>query len=346
LGRLGKVSDAGIGELSRAMVEKEQAGNEEIQAKSECEMLWRINRRCNFNCVYCFRQGEDKDRELEDPACGRYSAEDIARRFDETGKVWRILMTGGEPLLYPGFVELAKALTRGHYISVSTNLSTPNAYELADAVDSERVISISASIHILEREKSRDGVKEYLRKFLYFQERGFNIRLVYVTYPPLFGRTEQDTERLRAEGVKTIVIKVFRGRYKGGRYPRDYSDQERAFISGLGLNYYEQQILASRVSFLGKRCEAGHRAFYMDISGNVTRCTTLKDEYGNLFEGTFRPGESARRCTTKKCSCVYQGMKFAAGRSSAVPPNILVRPVRVFVSVGEWVGGLSSKVLR
>jgi len=255
-------------------------------------------------------------------------------------------MTGGEPLLYPGYVELAKALTRGHYISVSTNLSTPNAYELAEAVESERVHSINANVHILEREKNKDGMKEYLRKFLHFQERGFNIRLVYITYPPLFGRIEEDMKRLRGEGVKRINVKVFQGRFEGRRYPRDYSDEERAFIRGLGLNNYEQEILARRVSFLGSKCEAGHRAFAMDISGNVTRCSTLKDEYGNLFEGTFRPGESLRRCTKKKCSCAYQGMDFAAAGGSAVLPNIVVRPVRFFIAVGEWIGGLSSKVLR
>jgi MoaA/NifB/PqqE/SkfB family radical SAM enzyme len=326
------------------MVEQKQAGHEEIPAKPDCEMLWRMNRRCNFNCVYCFRS-VDEDKRTEDPACGKYSAEHIAKRFDETGKVWRIFMTGGEPLLYPGFVELAKALTRGHYISMNTNLSTPNAYELADAVESKRVHTINADIHILEREKSRDGVREYLRKFLHFQERGFNIWLGYVTYPPLFGRIEEDMEWLRGEGVKRINVKVFQGRYRNRRYPRDYSDEERAFIRGLGLNNYEQDILACRVSFLGKKCEAGHRAFEMDTSGNLTRCSTLKDGYGNLFEGTFRPGKSSRRCTVKKCACSYQGMNFTGAGGSIVPPNIIEQPVRFFVAVGEWAGGLSGKIL-
>lgn len=322
------------------MVEQKQVGQDEIRSKSDCYVLWCITRQCNFNCAYCFRKCGD-----EDPACGKYSAEHIAQRFDETGKVWHIRMTGGEPLLYPGFVELAKALTRRHYVSVITNLSTPNAYEFAEAIENERVHSISASLHILEREKRKDGVREYLRKFLHFQERGFNIRLRYIAYPPLLGRIEEDVEWLRRDGVKRIGVKVFQGRYKGGHYPRDYSDEERAFIRGLGLNNYEQEILAGRVSFLGRKCEAGHQAFTMDMSGNVMRCNTLKDKYGNLFRGTFRPGESSRRCTVKKCSCAYEGIDFAAGLGSAVPPKIVVRPVRFFVAVGEWTGGLSSKVL-
>jgi MoaA/NifB/PqqE/SkfB family radical SAM enzyme len=324
------------------MVEQKQ---EEIQAKPQFDMFWRMNRRCNFNCEYCFQQSMDEERRAEDPECGKYSAEHIAQRFGETGKVWLIRMTGGEPLLYPGFVELAKALTRGHYISVNTNLSTPNAYELADAVETKRIFSINATLHILEREKSKDGMKEYLRKFLYFQERGFNIWLAYVTYPPLLGRIEKDMERMRGEGVKRINVKMFRGKYKGRRYPRDYSNDERAFIKGLVLNNYEQQILSCCASFVGKKCQAGYRAFHMDISGNVTRCSTLNDEYGNLFDGTFKPGESARRCSVRECACPYQGMNFTASSGSTVPPKIAVRAIQHLIIVGEWIGGLTGKVM-
>ena len=328
------------------MVEQYQERREEILSKSDCYMHWWMNRRCNFDCAYCFRESADDDRRIEDPACGRYSAGHISQRFHETGNVWRIYMTGGEPLLYPGFVELARELTRRNYISVSTNLSTANAYELAETVERDRVFSISANVHILEREKIKDGIEEFLRKFLYFQERGFNIKLVYVAYPPLFGRIEQDLKWLRSERVAQIVVKVFQGRHAGRRYPRDYSDDERAFIRGLGLNNYQEGVLACRVFFLGRKCEAGHSAFHMDISGNVSRCSTLKDEYGNLFEGTFRPGQLVRRCTAKKCACSYQGMRFTSTGGSVVPPNVVVRSVRCLVSVGEWVSGLSSRSLK
>jgi len=134
--------EVGIGERNRAMVEQ-KAGQEEIRSKSDCYMLWCMTRLCNFNCTYCFRKWEDVD-----PVYGKYSAERIAQRFGETGKVWHIRMTGGEPLLYPGFVEFVKALTRRHYIPVITNLLAPNAYELTETIESQRVHSIGASLHI------------------------------------------------------------------------------------------------------------------------------------------------------------------------------------------------------
>lgn len=330
------------------MAEHSLTKHEELWAKADCELLWQVNRKCNFDCVYCFREVIDDglDKRTEDPACGKFSPEHIAKRFDETNRVWRINMTGGEPFLYPNFVELARVLTRRHYISVSTNLSTANTYEFADVIDNTRVHWLKANVHIMEREKIRNGVNEFLRKFLHFQQQGFDIRLVYVTYPAILGRIRDDLERFRSEGVKKIWVKIFQGCYDGKRYPRDYTQEQRELLKGLGLNNFEEEILACRVSFLGRKCEAGHRAFSMDISGNVKRCSTVQEKYGNLFDGTFKPGESPRRCPARKCGCSYQGIKYASDKGSTKPPKIIVRSVQLSVAVGEWFDGLTAMALK
>ena len=313
------------------METKQQNG----QRNFGCRLYWFMTRRCNFNCPYCFRESGSEKGMTSDSDCGKYGSEHIARRFDETGKVWHIYMTGGEPLLYPNFVSLAELLTRGHYISLSTNLSTANAFEFADNIKSGRVIFIMANIHVLERDKIKDGIKEYLRKFLYFQDRGFNIKLVYVAYPPLFGRMERDIELFRKEGVRQIEVKVFQGKLEGRRFPRDYYEQERDFLIKLGLNDDERQVLDSRASFLGKKCSAGHIGFSMDPSGRITRCNTLDEEYGNMFEGTFRPGFSPRRCPAKKCVCLYQGTSLTNTVGVRVPSRIIAQPVKFSIAFAE-----------
>jgi len=312
--------------------------------KVDCEILWRLNRRCNFDCEYCFTDviDEQPDKRTEDPACAKFSPEYIAAKFNETGRVWRIYMTGGEPFLYPSFVKLAKELTRKHYIAVSTNLSTANTYEFADVIDSKRVHWLKASIHIMEREKISDGIKEFLRKFLFFQRQGFDIRLVYVTYPAILGRIEEDLKRFRGEGVEKIWVKVFQGEYEQKRYPRDYSQQQRELIKGLGLNRFEEEILACHASFIGSKCEAGYRAFSMDISGNIKRCSTVRQDYGNLFDGTFKLGTAPRRCPARKCGCSYQGIKYAANKGFAKPSKFVTRSVKFCVAVSEWLGGLTT----
>ncbi|MGA2093477.1 MAG: radical SAM protein [Sedimentisphaerales bacterium] len=327
------------------MAEQNRTGEEEIRAKADCDVLWRVNRKCNFDCDYCFRDviNTDEDKRTEDPLCGKYSPEHIAKSFDDTGRIWHISMTGGEPFLYPRFMELVNALTRKHYLAVSTNLSLSSAYDFADVINPGRVTTIKANVHIMEREKVNGGVKEFLRKFLHFQNRGFDIQLVYVTYPPVLGRIREDLLRFRGEGVRRVWVKIFQGRYQDKRYPRDYSQQQQELIRGLGLNHFEEQILSCRVSFIGKKCEAGRRVFSMDIAGNVSRCSALAEGYGNLFEGTFIPGKSARLCSAKKCGCSYQGIRYALDSGSLSPSKFVIRTVQMAITAGESIGVLARR---
>jgi len=305
-----------------------------------------MTRRCNFDCPYCFRKSTPKDKQIKDSVPAGFDADLIARRFDETGKSWLIYMTGGEPLLYPDFVNLASALSRNHYLSMSTNLSTSNAFDLADSVKPERFYNIRANVHITEREKANAGLSEFLRRFLHFQTLGFDIRLVYVAYPPLLGRIEKDLESFREKGVKKIELKIFQGKFEGKRYPRDYTGRERDFLIKAGLSDYEKHILESRVSFLGKICRAGIHGFSMDPAGRVTRCNTFAENYGNLFDGTFQPAKSPRRCPARKCVCPYQGYSLTATHGNPAPAGIIAIPVKFSITLAESVSRLSDRILK
>ncbi len=323
----------------QGMTEEEPRGAASCEGSDRHYMYWWMHGRCDFRCAYCFRRSDDTDVAASEAECRPQTAENIVRRFDETGKLWHVYMTGGEPFLYPDFVAIAEGLTRRHSISFSTNLSRAEVERFADRMDHRQVVSVDVSLHIQEREKLGDGVSELIRKLRYLQDRDFPVRLLYVAYPPVLGRMRKDFERLRAEGIARIEAKVFQGSYEGRRYPRDYSEDERALLEELGLNRYEREILASRVCFLGRKCIAGHRAFVMDPSGQVTRCHSVANEHGNLFEGTFRPDETARRCPVRRCSCTYQGMKFAEGPARAVPRRGVAQAVRLLIRTGDLLAG-------
>jgi len=291
--------------------------NTTSQTKDRTEMyhvMWRLNKRCNYECAYCFREGVDEERGEEHPDCGRYAPEHISSCFNNTGKRWRIHMTGGEPFLYPRFVELASLLSQRHELSINTNLSAQDAYDFGRYVRVTGVHTINASIHIQELEKRGEGVRRFLERVLFLQEKGFRVKVLYISYPPLLTRMDRDIEGLMASGVRDCRIKVFRGLFEGRAYPATYTQRERRQIARYELSRYEQAILAGRTSFRGQHCAAGHSSFYMDISGNLSRCCTIPDGYGNFFAQT-RPFDPApRKCPARECICPYQGMKFASGR--------------------------------
>ncbi len=279
-------------------------------------MSWMLNQRCNFTCEYCFYAKEFLA--VENPKVGQNSPEHIARRFDETGKEWYIYLNGGEPFLYPKFIDLSELLTQKHYLSINTNISTSNCIEFADRINPKKIYSIEASLHIQERE-NRNGLKRYLKNFLNFQDKGFPIQVVYVTYPDLFDQIESDIKMLKSEGVKIVNLKVFRGYYKSKYYPEAYSESQRAIIEKYALDKNEFNILNQSLSYFGKKCSAGYDFFAMDPEGDVRRCSSSAKSYGNFFDGTFQQDESARACPFHVCSCPYEGMN----RTSEKKDNII-----------------------
>jgi MoaA/NifB/PqqE/SkfB family radical SAM enzyme len=290
---------------------------------------WHMLTECNFDCQYCFRQHSARH-----PAPERttFSPETISSAFDGTGRQWHIYMTGGEPLLYPRFVEIATALTRKHRISLATNLSTSNVLEFADSIDPAMVGFIDVSLHLLERERRHESIDELVHRIIHFQYRRFSIRISYVAWPPLLGRMASDFARFRDAGITSIVARPFQGRHEARRYPRDYTPAQMDMLRQLGMGASDGLLLDGNVSLLGRKCLAGFTSFTMDAAGDVRRCPSLDDAHGNFFDGSFRPNPCLTRCTVRKCGCLYQGAKFASGSPFAMPPHILATPATFLLS--------------
>ena len=282
-------------------------------------VMWRTNQLCNYKCVYCFREGVDEVRWQEHADCGRYTPAHISSCFNNTGKRWRIHMTGGEPLLYPRFVELASLLADKHQLSINTNLSTDNVNDFVSSVLVRGVYVINATAHIQEQEKRGEGLRRFIERAVFLQDKGFRIRVMYIAYPPLLGRMTADMEMFVAAGITECAVKVFRGWLDGKLYPGAYTPEQKALIRSHAPSLKEQAILDGRISFQGHRCMAGHRAFYMDIAGNLTRCCTIPTEHGNLFQQDYRFDEIPGLCPARECSCPYQGLKFAPRSAITLP---------------------------
>lgn len=319
----------------------------------EYQMLWITNQLCNFQCVYCsadpdlFLKGcPTTKREVarqESPEVGKYSAEHIAKCFDDSGKIWRIhLMGGGETFLYPQFLELAKALTQKHYIAITTNLSTPNVYQFADVIWPDRVLHITASLHVMEREKRKNGVEEFIRKMLYLQNKGFNVSVHHVTYPPLFPRLLKDVHYFKAQGIENFYLRPFQGVYGERLYPESYTNEEKALINSCTMDAREVDMMT--INAFGRICYTGYNSFGMDHAGNLSRCMSSSKKYGNFFTGRYHFDESPRPCPVRLCRCpllyegyikAHKGSLFSILREMLVECNYRYPVHRPLVAAGQ-----------
>ncbi len=283
--------------------------------KKEFLVDWALNTRCDFHCEYC-TVGR-LDAAIENAAVGKFSPTHIAKCFDKTGRRWEIHLSGGEPFFYPRFIELCEALTQHHSLSINTNLTSAAVTTFADRISPEKVENINASLHIMEREKRDNGLRAFMRNVRYLQDKGFRIRVEYISYPLLFQRISKDLEFLLSQGAMTVGVKVFVGDYENREYPRSYTEAEKCLIRRYAIDSREHRLLEGKVSYFGNPCLAGKNFFRMDYEGNLTRCPMSFKRHGNLFEGKFNYDEVAKPCPFFECRCFYAGLRFAqSGRAS------------------------------
>jgi MoaA/NifB/PqqE/SkfB family radical SAM enzyme len=272
------------------------------------EFDWHLTNRCNFYCEYCHPQIRYvlNRKHLDEP-----SPELVVRRFDELEKVCLVHMSGGEPFMFPGFVDLCVGLTRRHFISINTNLASDDVQDFASHVPPDRVAKIVAAIHMPERERLGHELDDYARNYLTLQSAGFDATALYVLYPPLLGRLAQDLDQLKELGVDHVRAKVFKGVYEGRRYPEGYTDHEKALIlANSGEYVFNRPYMDGMMSFRGQACTAGVSSFKVTVTGDVRRCASVPTSYGNLYGGTFRPAGDAAPCPAKRILVLSQCLSY------------------------------------
>lgn len=287
----------------------------------DIETDWVINTVCNFNCVYCISRSN-----VESPAVGKLPPKEIVKFFNNTGLTWLIHITGGEPFLYPNFVELCQRLTERHFININTNLSQKNVFDFSQLINSRKVTFINCGLHIIQREK-KNLVEDFIKKFHLLRKKRFNLFVSYVMYPSLFQRFEKDFSYFKSKGI-IISPKALRGVFFGKKYPESYSPEEKkifikyskrsekldksrgkSFVGEPIINLsLDREFLHGMPNFQGKVCLAGKRFVRIWSDGTITRCNR-KHILGNLFEFKLNLLDKPQRCDTY--SCPYFCFKYS-----------------------------------
>jgi MoaA/NifB/PqqE/SkfB family radical SAM enzyme len=291
--------------------------------KYDIEADWRLLNTCNYRCAYCFSDAAVLGEKLRSFA----SPETWETAFNTSGKTWLLHMTGGEPSIYPNFVELCHRLTRRHYISFNSNLTNASIADFAKRLDPSRVSFINAGLHLAERE-TRSGNSRFLEHAELLRKREFPIVVSLVATPAALERYSDAISLLDGAGLFPIP-KLLRGAFDGRNYPeaytevdrtrfRAYAAQARRAYDGIlaerseafTINMFEDdEFLGGQPDFTGRSCEPGRRFVRLNPDGEVFRCSQ-KTRLGNLLDGTFVPTGQASPCDTSYC--FYFCQKYAS----------------------------------
>lgn len=305
----------------------------------DIEVNWLINNFCNFDCIYCY-PGSKKNTFI-----GLKDIKKVVDGFSKTGLKWLIYISGGEPFLFPNFVELCEKLTENHIISINSNLSHKDVFRFARFINPEKVRCFHCSLHIIEREK-RNLVKDFIKKYKLLEAKGFYLYASYVLYPHLLNRFKKDYAYFKSKGIilrpklfrghcskfKIINTKIFRKiRYFfEQRYPDTFSKRQKKIITSyieqsqrdgnFVINHADNKIrgrlsdvwldklfINGLPSFKEQYCLTGKSFIRMTPTGEVYRCYDENTHLGNLFEGEIKLFKKPRRCISDFCSCPYIG---------------------------------------
>jgi len=299
--------------------------------KYEIEADWQLLNTCNYRCAYCFFDAGTLGEKLRSFA----SPEAWENAFNATGKTWLLHIAGGEPSLYPNFVELCCRLTRRHYISFNSNLTGASLADFAERQDPSRVSFINAGLHLAEREE-RSGIRRFLEHAELLRKNEFPIMVSVVATPAVIERYTDAISLLNGVGLFPVP-KLLRGAFDGRVYPQSYSETDRtrfrayaaqarqAYESLLArrseaftINMFDDdEFLVGEPSFAGRSCEAGRRFVRLNPDGEVFRCSQ-KTRLGNLLTGTFIPSGQASPCDTSYC--FYFCRKYASDEAQTTKP--------------------------
>ena len=283
--------------------------------KYDIEADWLLLSTCNYTCHYCYRPVEKLRGRIR--VAG--SIERIAGFFNESGLTWLLHITGGEPLVYPGFVELCQELTRQHVMSLNSNVSLGNIVDFARTVPPERVNFVHCGLHIEQRER-RNAVADFIKHVSLLQDCGFRVMVSCVMYPDLFDRFEAD---FRFFGARELVLipKALQGPYRGKLYPDSYTpDQRQAFLSHslraeehltrlgtkisppptIDLFLDRNFVQRARPDYRGRLCNAGHTFVRIRENGDIRRCGP-RDVLGNVVDRVFDRRTGPSVCNEFQC---------------------------------------------
>jgi MoaA/NifB/PqqE/SkfB family radical SAM enzyme len=260
------------------------------------KFTWDIHYKCNFRCPYCWFYREWANMAKRNV----YLSPDEwmihwRRLYDKYGEV-KVEIVGGEPFIYPHFIELVGKLSQVHRVKVTTNLSG-NIAQFVKEIDPARVY-LDLNFHA-----AFIDIQTVIEKTHILHKAGFQCGICYLAYPPQMRQIERYSRIFREAGIN-FALAAFWGEHEGKKYPQSYTQEEkemmRPYIGDVDRVEYHLNGQSPR----GKLCKAGHSYASIQADGNVVRCGPMsQSSIGNILDENFSLLAGASACDADYCPC-------------------------------------------
>ena len=257
---------------------------------------WDIHYRCNFRCPYCWFYKEWAKMSSRNV----YLSPDEwmvhwKRIYDRYGEV-KIEIVGGEPFIYPHFIELIKKLSDIHLIKITTNLSGDIERFVKEI--SPEMVSLDLNYHLFFID-----LETAIKKAQLLNNSGFKSGICFLAYPPQMKQIDRLSKVFKDAGIN-FALAAFWGEHEGKKYPESYTPEEREMMRPYLGDVDRLSYHLNAKSPRGKLCNAGYKYASIQGDGNVVRCGPLADKsIGNILNEDFKLYEKPFSCESDLCPC-------------------------------------------
>lgn len=248
---------------------------------------WDLCYSCNYRCPYCGVW----ERKPDNAAVVAWQewAGIWHRLYLEYGSI-HIFLSGGEPSVYPGFLNLVRNLTKEHTVEVCTNLSW-DVDELIPGIPAG-TLKVAPTFH-----PTFARFEEFFAKAVKIREYLPNLQIYYVAHPGQIKDMPERSLRFKKEGINLIPLPL-----RGDGFVLNSEEEKRIVeeVSPYRGNKISYQL--QKISPKGKLCRAGCHYAVIRVGGNVDRCSQYADAaVGNILQADFRFFEQPEPCSKEYC---------------------------------------------
>jgi MoaA/NifB/PqqE/SkfB family radical SAM enzyme len=271
---------------------------------------WDMLYSCNYKCTYC---NIIHGRVSCTPEQTKHKIVELGVLKDIWGRIFElydsgvIRLTGGEPSVYPGFIQLVSFLTQKHVVNVNTNLSF-DIYKFMEKIPYQNVC-LNVSFH-----PEFITIEDLMIKLRALLKNGYGCTVCCVGYPPFLKDLERYKEILTENNIP-FNMSPFLGSYEGRDFPKDYNEDEHNILRRItddptGKDEVNKKWLDFRMNeekHKGKLCRMGQTYAIILPNGDIKRCCSpFTKKIGNIFEKDFEIFNDARPCDIDEkwnCPC-------------------------------------------
>lgn len=256
---------------------------------------------CNMNCKMCYVRKSKEEQEEEGSLLKTVDWIKIAKEAVDQGLLY-LLITGGEPFLYPGVLELLEELNKlGLVISLNTN-GTLITEEVVERLTKFPPVKINITLYGASNEtysklcQNPNGFDQVMNAIHLLKDKGFNIKLnCSVTpynkqdLPEMIKIAERENLIIETAGYmfppvrknKKLIGNNFRlspeeaAELRAQSYLRNHGENDFRLTAESFKSDRNQTDLLSVKSYqnnLKVRCGAGRDSFWINWKGQMLPC--------------------------------------------------------------------------